>query len=134
MKRAERRYKTQKIAEKRFRQLYCNYHGTPERWFYKVYTEKEQKIQFGKCRHKMYSFNCRCDYCLGGKQRKEDIADQNFRDQYEECVLMNIEIKHSPPKIPDGSSVGLFDFGHEKWDIFVCPWPRSWSMGNRFHH
>lgn len=134
MNRAERRHRIEKIANKRFRQLYCAYHGTPEAWFYRVYDKIEQAKKIGQCKDRQYSWRCRCDYCLGGVQRKQDIADQNFRDQYDESVDIGANIKSPPPKIPDGSGVGLFDYGHELWDIFVCPWPKSWNMGNRFHH
>jgi len=134
MNRAERRFRTRIVAEKRFRQLFCGYHGTPESWFFRRYNAQEQARKKGQCKDRRYSWRCRCEYCLGGNQRKQDIADQDFRDQYEESVNNGLNIESPPPKIPDGSGVGLFVYRHELWDIFVCPWPRSWNMGNRFHH
>jgi len=67
MNRSERRYRTEKIARKRFSQAYCDYNGKPNAWFLKKYTEQEQKIAKGKCRERLKTWRCRCSYCIGGK-------------------------------------------------------------------
>lgn len=128
MDRAERRFRTQKIAEKRFRQLYCDYHGTPNAWFYRRYDEAERAKAKGMCRRRRDSWRCRCDYCLGRVFLKQSIADQNFRDQMEEA-----EANFPPPNVLDSSSVGPYDWDHEKWELYVCPWNKGiWR--NAFHH
>ena len=126
MGRAERRFRTQKIAEKRFRQLYCDYHGTPNAWFYRRYNETERAKAKGMCRRRRDSWRCRCDYCLGRVFLKQSIADQNFREQVEE-----VEIRFPLPNVLDSSSVGLHDWDHEKWNLYVCPWRSCWR--NAFH-
>lgn len=134
MNRAERRNRTEKIAKNRFRQLYCGYHGTPERWFYRVYDKVEQARKIGQCRDRVYPWRCRCEYCMGGIQKRQDIADLNFYDQYKETIDKIGKIQTPEPVVGDCSSTGPYDGGHELNDIFKNPVPRSWNMGNRFHH
>lgn len=129
MNRAERRFRTEKIAKKRFRQLYCAYHGTPEAWFYRAYNLEEQSKKYGQCRDRRYSWRCRCNYCQGGIFLNQSIAEQNFRDQLEEAVQLSMPF----PNVLDASSVGPYDGEHElSWR--VCPWSRCWRTPDTFHH
>jgi len=130
MDRAERRSRTEKIAEKRFRQLYCDYHGTPNAWFYRRYDEEERAKAKGKCRNRRDSWRCRCDYCLGGLILKQGVADQNFREQLEDAANLSMPL----PNVQDAGSVGPYDWGHELWELDVCPWRGFWSCGDSFHH
>lgn len=127
MKRAKRRFDTRKIAERRFREQYCNYHGSPENWFYKRYDKKEQARKKGQCKDRIYSWRCRCEYCLGGLYLKQSVSDHNFREQLEE-----IDMPFLFPNVLDGGSSGIFDGGHELWYIQVIPWNRFWR--NNSHH
>jgi hypothetical protein len=134
MDRAERRYRTEKIAKKRFRRLYCNYHGTPEAWLYYRRTQKDIDTLYGMCRSGVQSWSCRCDYCMGSVLRAQSIADHNFREGLIEADEMCNRLCMPLPNVQDSSSVGPYDWRHEMWDLHVCPWPRSWSLGDRFHH
>jgi hypothetical protein len=127
MNRAERRFRTQKIAEKRFRQLYCDYHGTPNAWFFSRYDETERVKAKGMCSRRRDSWRCRCDYCLGRVFLKQSISDQNFKEQIEEA-----EVNFPPANVLDTGSAGPYDWQHEKWDLYVCPWKNYWR--NAFHH
>jgi len=130
MDRAERRFRTNNIAEKRFRQLYCNYHGTPEAWFYRRYKEEERAKIKGKCKTSRDSWRCRCDYCLGIVLLKQSIADQDFREQLEDVANLRVSL----PEVLDASGVSAYEWRHERWDLYICPWRRYWSLGNNFHH
>jgi hypothetical protein len=45
MNKAERIFRTNRIAKNRFRQLYCNHSGTPKAWFYRGDDKKKQEKQ-----------------------------------------------------------------------------------------
>lgn len=134
MDRGIRRVRAEKIAKKRFRRMYCGYHGTPEAWFYRVFSEKDQLAAWGKCRKSTKTYQCRCEWCLGKVNLKKTIADQNFLEQLEEAVEAG-----NDPGIPfhyvlDASSVGPYFGIHEWYGITLIPWPRAWNMSSRFHH
>lgn len=131
MNRSERRYRTWKKAIKRFRFLYCGFHGTPEQWFFRA-NKKTQEKRFGQCRDRAYSWRCRCDYCLGKIFRNQSISDLNFRDQLLECISDKNKILMAIPNVLDESSVGPFTSESEIWQIRVCPWKHNSS--DEFHH
>mgnify|MGYP000954953054 CR=1 FL=1 len=134
MNKAERRSRTEKIAKKRFRRLYCNYHGTPENWLFYRKSQKDRDVLYGKCRNGVNSWRCRCEYCLGRVFRAQSIADLNFREGLQDAMELNISFSMAFPNVLDPSSTGPYDWGHEKWHLQVCPWPSAWNMGNRFHN
>lgn len=80
MNRAERRYRAYKKAKIRFSIAYCDFGGTPKRWFRSL-NKIEQSLRFGECRNRMNATSCRCEYCLGLTNLKYKIADYNLQDE-----------------------------------------------------
>lgn len=134
MNRAERRYRTEKIANKRFLSAYGYGHGTPATWFYYRADKREQRKRYGQCRNERPAFSCRCDRCYGWVQKRKDVADFDFYYQYHDAIDDGYIMKDTGPEKPRAWSIGLFDDGHEMWDIYINPVPRAWSMSDRFHH
>lgn len=133
MNKGERRNRTAKIADKRFRQLYCNYHGTPERWFYRADKKKQAKRK-GQCRDRIYSWRCRCEWCRGGSILKQDIADLELMEGLDEALHMNTKINQSVHRINYGIGNTYLDWQHELWFMFVKPYHRRSINGSAKHH
>lgn len=91
MNRSERRARTAKIAKKRFSELYCNYNGKPNRWFLRYSKHKQAKSK-GECRDRRYGWRCRCEWCLGGVIKREEIADFNFTESLNDAFHEHCDV------------------------------------------
>jgi hypothetical protein len=85
MNRCERRYRTQKIAKKRFQEVYCGYNGKPTKWFLR-YSKKEQEKCIGKCRNRITIWRCKCEWCLGSVVKLEEISNINFNESLNDAI------------------------------------------------
>jgi hypothetical protein len=134
MNRAERRNRTEKIAKKRFRSLYCNHHGTPEKWFFRVYDETEQARNYGRCRDRIYSWRCRCEWCRGGMIVKQDIADFEYMEGLSEALDLDTRILQPIYRTRGVTNDSALDADHEYWWMFVKPYHYRADNGKSKHH
>jgi hypothetical protein len=130
MNRAERRHRTEKIAKKRFKKLYCGFCGTPENWFHKMPKIKQQRA-YGFCRNHGKGWACRCEYCFGGLFLKKSVSDLNFQEGIKESLKE--KILQPIPNVCDASSVGPYDQKHEYWHRCLKPWSKIWDADSKHH-
>lgn len=99
MDRSERRFRTERIARRRFRAVYCNYGSIVEPWMLRWNPPQKLAKSYGKCRShpQFYSYDDRWENVLRCRQL---IADHLFCESFDEALQAGMDLKILPGADP----------------------------------